>query len=228
MSALTVINGIHKEELQKQAESYAFRAGMHTRSLECFLRENGRVDGSVTVILIDGETIRMLKKDMFLVLILRFPVIFVPDCAMEWNMAGRELENAGCRTLYPFQYPNFCELVQSCFQPKIWQERTLVFGGLEICPANRMLRVKGQEMKMRQVDFDILLMLLENIGRVMSRQYLNDRLPQRLRGTQRNIDTHISSIRQQSGLGDAIRCVRSVGYCIPEEALYHLSLSDVG
>ena len=42
MSALTVINGIHKEELQKQAESYAFRAGMHTRSLECFLRENGR------------------------------------------------------------------------------------------------------------------------------------------------------------------------------------------
>lgn len=72
MSALTVINGIHKEELQKQAESYAFRAGMHTRSLECFLRENGRMDGSVTVILIDGERIRMLKRICFWYLLCGF------------------------------------------------------------------------------------------------------------------------------------------------------------
>ncbi len=228
MSALTIINGIYKEELHEQAERYAFREGLRTRSLELFLQENGSRDDSVILVLTDGEALKKLKKDLFLVLSLRFPVIFVPDSALEWSMVRQRLESAGCRTLYPFQYDYFCEVIRECVDPKIWRERTCIFGRVEICPANRMVRLNGTEVRMRQVDFDILLILLENLDRVVTRQYINDRLPQRLRSSQRNIDTHVSSIRQQSGLGSAIRCVRSVGYCISEEALYSFCLSDAG
>lgn len=178
MSALTIINGIYKEELHEQAERYAFREGLRTRSLELFLQENGSRDDSVILVLTDGEALKKLKKDLFLVLSLRFPVIFVPDSALEWSMVRQRLESAGCRTLYPFQYDYFCEVIRECVDPKIWRERTCIFGRVEICPANRMVRLNGTEVRMRQVDFDILLILLENLDRVVTRQYINDRLPQ--------------------------------------------------
>lgn len=190
--------------------------------------ENGGRDDCIILILADGEALKKMKKDVFLVISIRFPVIFLPDSTGEWSTAGRDLENAGCRVLYPFQYASFCKAVRECVSPKVWQERTWVFGNIEICPASRTVCRNGAELRMRQVDFDILLILLENLDRVVSRQYINDRLPSRMRSSQRNIDTHISSIRQQSGLGSVIRCVRSVGYSISGEALYRSFLSDAG
>lgn len=83
MSALTIINGIQDEEMREQAERYAFREGLRTRSLECFLRENGGRDDCIILILADGEALKKMKKDVFLVISIRFPVIFLPDSTGE-------------------------------------------------------------------------------------------------------------------------------------------------
>jgi two-component system, OmpR family, phosphate regulon response regulator OmpR len=97
------------------------------------------------------------------------------------------------------------------------RERTLRFGRLEIDRDARSVRIDGEERAVTGYQFDLLLTLAENAGRVMSREALMDRLKgENFEVFDRSLDVHISHIR--SAIEDdpkhprRIITVRGAGY----------------
>jgi len=73
---------------------------------------------------------------------------------------------------------------------------SLRFGRLEIDPAARLVRVDGETRPLTAYQFDLLLALAENAGRVMSREALLDHARgAALETFDRSIDVHVSRIR---------------------------------
>jgi len=102
------------------------------------------------------------------------------------------------------------------------KERILRFGNLEIDRDARALRINGTARALTGYQFDLLLALAENAGRVMSREALMDHL----RGEEpdafdRSIDVHISRIR--AAIEDdpkhprRVVTVRNAGYVFARE-----------
>ncbi len=74
--------------------------------------------------------------------------------------------------------------------------QALRFGRLEIDPAARVVRVDGEERSLTSYQFDLLVALACNAGRVMSREALMDKVRgEELEAFDRSIDVHVSRIR---------------------------------
>lgn len=74
--------------------------------------------------------------------------------------------------------------------------RVLRFGRLEIDPGSRSVRIDGQERSLTGHQFDILVALAENAGRILTRDQLMDRVRgEELDAFDRSIDVHVSRIR---------------------------------
>ncbi|HWU65082.1 MAG TPA: response regulator transcription factor [Ensifer sp.] len=72
----------------------------------------------------------------------------------------------------------------------------LTFGDLEIDRGARQIRVAGEERQITGYQYDLLLALAENAGRVLSRDQLMDMVKgEELEAFDRSIDVHISRIR---------------------------------
>lgn len=74
--------------------------------------------------------------------------------------------------------------------------KLLRFGRLEIDPGSRTVRIDGQERGLTSYQFDILVTLAENAGRILSREQLMDTVRgEELDAFDRSIDVYISRIR---------------------------------
>ena len=74
--------------------------------------------------------------------------------------------------------------------------RVLRFGRLEIDPGSRLLRIDAAEKLLTSHQFDLLVALAENAGRILSREQLMDMVKgEELEAFDRSIDVHVSRIR---------------------------------
>jgi len=96
-------------------------------------------------------------------------------------------------------------------------ERILRFGRLEIETAARAVRLDGKSCELTGYQFDLLVALARNAGRVLSREVLMDLVKgEELESFDRSIDVHVSRIR--AAIEDnpkkprRVITVRSVGY----------------
>ena len=72
----------------------------------------------------------------------------------------------------------------------------LRFGRLHIDRSSRMVRVDGEEKSLTSHQFDLIVALAENAGRVLSRERLMDLVKgEELDAYDRSIDVHISRLR---------------------------------
>ena len=92
--------------------------------------------------------------------------------------------------------------------------RPAAFGGLEVDPAGRSVRVDGRAVPMTPREYDLLFTLVQNKGIVLSREQLlrkvwgNDFL-----GDDRTVDTHIKMLRSALGpYRGFIVTMRGAGY----------------
>ena len=96
------------------------------------------------------------------------------------------------------------------------QNREYQVGKLYVCPARHTVSVNGEEVTLTYKEFQILCLLLENRGMVLSRNTLMDQVwGMEIDRENRTLDVHIRTMR--SKLGDAgtyIETVRGVGYKI--------------
>ena len=97
------------------------------------------------------------------------------------------------------------------------EDAALRFGRLQIDRESRMVRVDGEEKTLTSYQFDLLVALAENAGRVLNRERLMDVVKgEELDAFDRSIDVHISRIR--SAIEDdpkhprRILTVRGAGY----------------
>ena len=89
-------------------------------------------------------------------------------------------------------------------------------GTLFVCPERHQVSVNGEPVTLTKKEFDILQMLLENRGIVLSRdRLLNTIWGYDFDGENRTVDVHIRTLRSKLGeAGSHIETVRGVGYRI--------------
>lgn len=87
-------------------------------------------------------------------------------------------------------------------------------GALYVSPERHIVKVNGQEVTLTYKEFEILCLLLENEGVVLTRSVLMDRIwGCEFERENRTLDVHIRTLRAKLGeAGSCIETVRGVGY----------------
>jgi len=89
-------------------------------------------------------------------------------------------------------------------------------GPLEIDRRARRVRVDGREVALSPKEFDLLAVLGEDPGAVVSRQQLMDEVwDPHWYGPTKTLDVHVASLRKKLGDPGLIETVRSVGFRLP-------------
>ena len=93
-------------------------------------------------------------------------------------------------------------------------------GGLEVSPSRHLVKVNGQDVALTLKEFELLCLLLENRGIVLSRDKILDKVWGDTMGREsRTVDVHIRTLRQKLGpCGERIETVRGIGYKFRGEA----------
>ncbi len=111
------------------------------------------------------------------------------------------------------------DLDELCARMRALQRRSkaranpiLTYGDITLDPASHMVQINGKQVMISRREFALLKKLIENTGRVISRDQLN----QTLYGWGENIDSnalevHIHNLRKRFGM-NLIRTIRGVGY----------------
>lgn len=96
----------------------------------------------------------------------------------------------------------------------------LSFRHVRIDTGARLVSVDGRPVGLTAIEFDLLLALAENRGRVLSREQLLEKVwGYDYYGDTRVVDVHLGHVRQKLGLADLIATVRGVGYRFEDEPL---------
>lgn len=91
-------------------------------------------------------------------------------------------------------------------------------GSIVLAPASRLCRVAKALVRLSRLEYDILLLLVRNPGRVFTRGYLIDTLwkGEKARGA-RTVDRHVHALRAKLGAGGRqLQTLVGVGYCLRE------------
>ncbi len=93
-------------------------------------------------------------------------------------------------------------------------EKCLRHGMLSLYPERHLVRVGEESVELTYKEFEMLFTLMENEGRVFSRDALMDRVwGSEFDGENRTVDVHIRTLRAKLGAaGEYIKTVRGVGY----------------
>lgn len=89
-------------------------------------------------------------------------------------------------------------------------------GSLYVCPPRRIVRVDGRDIQLTNKEFELLCLLVENRGIVLTRGTLMDKVwGLDCERENRTLDVHIRTLRVKLGeAGACIETVRGVGYKI--------------
>ena len=91
---------------------------------------------------------------------------------------------------------------------------------LKIDPTGRQVSVRGELVELTNLEFDILLVLAEHRGMVLSREQLLEKIwGNDYYGEIRVVDVHLGHVRQKLGDYHNISTVRGVGYRFEKESL---------
>ena len=116
----------------------------------------------------------------------------------------------------PFSFNILIKRVEAVLRRynKTEQSNILKFEGIHMDVDAYKVYVDENEIELTTKEFEILKMLLENIGKVLSREVMLDKLwGYEYYGDARVIDTHIKNIRQKTGI-QYIKTVKGIGYKI--------------
>lgn len=217
MKAISVINGVLDNDLHEMIERFAFLKGISTCDLETFLAvHEQKWEDQYVLLYIDLKGLSSLTENIIYFLYMEYPVIIVPTCRECAEIVFRKYGGAYPVTQYPFSKQIFSQNIRLYAGGEMDRKRILQFGTLCIDQYRKQITVNGREIQTSGYEYEIFLVLIQHMGEVLSREKINQHLPERQRETVRNIDTHIKNIRRKIGDKEIIKCVRSVGYCIPE------------
>lgn len=116
----------------------------------------------------------------------------------------------------PFSMPLVLKRMEAVLR-RAWsgeKSSVLVYQNVQLDTENYKVFVEGKEITLTAREFDILRLLMENQGRVFTREQLLDIIwNYDYLGDDKIINTHIKNIRKKLGV-DCIETIRGVGYRI--------------
>lgn len=89
-------------------------------------------------------------------------------------------------------------------------------GELYVCPEKHFVSVAGEEITLTHKEFELLCLLLDNRGRVLTRDVIMDKIwDSDFDRENRTVDVHVRTLRSKLGsAGSLIETVRGMGYKI--------------
>lgn len=160
---------------------------------------------------LDGfELVRIARQETAI------PIILVTARGEEANrIAGLEL-GADDYVVKPFSAPEVVARVRAQLrrmQGHLGEVAPTLGGGrLEVDPVARRALVDGDEVELTRREFDLLVALLENPRRVLSRVQLLELAWETSYLSEKTVDVHVSTLRRKLGGAADIVAVRGVGY----------------
>ena len=118
----------------------------------------------------------------------------------------------------PFSVKELCARVRAVIRRKEYlspvQDEVLTCGPISVNTAARRCLKNGEPVELTMKEFDLLVMLMRNAGRVLTRDALLDKVwGLEYFGDARTVDTHIKSLREHIGpYRKLIQTVWGVGY----------------
>ena len=119
----------------------------------------------------------------------------------------------------PFSMPVLLRKVEAVLRRTTGQSggRQIAYRGLLLDLDGYAAYVDGDRIELTRREFELLKALLQNQGRVLSRQALLNRVwSYDFYGDERIVDTHVKNLRKKLG-GDYIETIRGVGYRVERE-----------
>ncbi|MCI0443156.1 response regulator transcription factor [bacterium] len=169
---------------------------------------------------LDGiETCRRLKADEHL---RDIPIIMVTAKAEEADkVKGLEI-GADDYVTKPFSAKELVARVKAHLRrcEGSIPEKSFQYGSLSVDTVKHEIRFRGGEIDLTAKEFELLLYMLENKGRVLTRDMiLNHVWGYDYFGSTRTVDVHVTRLRQKIPLlTNAISTIKSFGYKLKEQA----------
>ena len=146
----------------------------------------------------------------------RLPVIMLTAKDTEFDRVLGLDEGADDYVAKPFSMLELVSRIRAVLRRSGGSAADFRLGRLYISPEKHQVQVDGQDVALTLKEFELLRILLENRGRVLTRTQLQDHVwGYEFDGESRTVDVHIRTLRQKlSACGEIIETVRGVGYKI--------------
>lgn len=190
-------------------------------------------DGRTALNILSKETIDLIVLDIMLPDISGFdlcsqirvrssvPIIFLTALAdEEYQMIGYRVEGDDYITK-PFNASILLAKIQRILQrcaPSNARSDTLAFRGIKLEISSRRVTLDGKPLQLTPKEFDLLLALMQNRGKVLTRTFLLETIwGYSFAGDSRVVDSHIKKLRSKvSPYSSNIKTVISIGYKLEE------------
>lgn len=148
----------------------------------------------------------------------RLPVIMLSAKGTEFDRVLGLDEGADDYVAKPFSMLELVSRIRAVLRRTQGSVADFRLGSLYISPEKHLVQIDGQDISLTLKEFELLRILLENRGRVLTRTQLQDHVwGYEFDGESRTVDVHIRTLRQKLGpCGEIIETVRGVGYKIGE------------
>lgn len=190
-------------------------------------------DGRTALNILSKETIDLIVLDIMLPDISGFdlcsqirvkssvPIIFLTALAdEEYQMIGYRVEGDDYITK-PFNASILLAKIQRILQrcaPSNARSDTLAFRGIKLEISSRRVTLDGKPLQLTPKEFDLLLALMQNRGKVLTRTFLLETIwGYSFAGDSRVVDSHIKKLRSKvSPYSSNIKTVISIDYKLEE------------
>lgn len=192
-------------------------------------------DGRTALNILSKETIDLIVLDIMLPDISGFdlcsqirvkssvPIIFLTALAdEEYQMIGYRVEGDDYITK-PFNASILLAKIQRILQrcaPSNARSDTLAFRGIKLEISSRRVTLDGKPLQLTPKEFDLLLALMQNRGKVLTRTFLLETIwGYSFAGDSRVVDSHIKKLRSKVSPYSSninIKTVISIGYKLEE------------
>lgn len=148
----------------------------------------------------------------------KLPVIIVTAKSSEYDKINGLESGADDYIAKPFSMMEMVARVKALLRrtESKAEEKEYIIGNLYVSPSKHIVKVDDEEVILTYKEFEMLNLLLENRGIVLTRdQLLNKIWGYSFDGESRTVDVHVRTLRQKLGTaGDVIKTIRGVGYKI--------------
>lgn len=164
----------------------------------------------------DGiEILKQIRKNSETELL---PVMMVTAKTSEYDRINGLDNGADDYIAKPFSMMEMVARVKALLRRTSTKEKQKEYflDNLYVCPAKHMVKVDGKDVLLALKEFELLCLLLQNRGIVLTRdQLLNKIWGYAFDGESRTVDVHIRTLRQKLGnASNVIKTIRGVGYKI--------------
>ncbi len=202
---------LYKEGYRVSSFSHPLEA---QKSLEHHLPD--LILSELTYMGIDGaDFLAVIKRDRHFA---ELPVIILSGRAGEADIVQALKFYADDYIVKPCSYEILLARIEAVLRRSLLsshaKEEILKIGPLKIFKNEYRILAGGKKIVLTKSEFDVLLLLAERAGRVLTREYIIRSIRQADEEvTQRAVDVILSSIRKKMGdYGSMIKTIRSVGY----------------